>query len=213
VSQAKHARAADIAGRIVAAHGNTLTIEDCRISTWAKLWGKRIALFSPGMLVSALETECAATGGQLYRAATRSTALSQHCLCGQRVAKTLDQRTHDCKHCGLHSDRDVVSAALAACMDLTDPEDPRTARVDYELAHALRAWLAPQQEWGGSVNRHQPPAPSGARPARTDSRHCDSMTASAEHAALGPPPNRPGPVPGRRGTSRKQQPPKLSGAA
>jgi Putative transposase DNA-binding domain len=151
-------------------HGNTITIEDCRISTWAKLWGKRIALFSPGMLVSALESECAATGGQLYRAGTRWTALSQHCLCGGRVAKTLDQRTHDCAHCGLHADRDIVSATLAACVDLTDPEDPRTARVDYELAHVLRTRLAPQQEWGGSVNRHQPPAPSDARPAGTGSR-------------------------------------------
>ncbi len=208
--QAKQSRAADTAARIVASHGNTLTIEDCRISTWAKLWGKRIALFSPGMLVCALASECVTTGGQLYRAATRSTALSQHCLCGQRVAKTLDQRTHDCPHCGLRGDRDVVSAMLAACVDLTDPHDPRTARVDYQLALAIGAWLAPQQEWGGSVNRHQPPAPSGAGPARTGSHH---PVAPADHAALGPPPNRPGPVPGRRGNSRKRQHTKLPGAA
>jgi hypothetical protein len=37
--------------------------------------------------------------------------------------------------------------------------------------------------------------------------------ASAEHAALDPPPNRPGPPPGRHGTSRKQPAPKLIGAA
>ena len=209
-SQAKQSRAGDVAARIVAAHGNTLTIEDCRISTWARLWGKRIALFSPAMLVSALETECVATGGQFYRAGTRSTALSQHCLCGQRVAKTLDQRTHHCQHCGLHGDRDIVSAMLAACVYLTDPQDPRTARVDYTLAHALRTWLAPQQEWGGSVNRHQPPAPPGAEPARTGSHH---PAASAEHAAHGPPPNRPGPVLGHRGNSRKRQHTKLPGAA
>jgi hypothetical protein len=208
--QAKQARAADIAARIVAAHGNTLTVEDCRISTWAKLWGKRIALFSPGMLVSALERECAATGGRLYRAGTSSTAMSQHCLWGQRVAKTLDQRIHDCQRCGLHAERDVVSAMLAACVDFTDPEDPRTARVDYTLAHVLRTWLAPQQEWGGSVNRHQPPAPSGAEPARTGSHH---PVASAEYAALGPPPNRPDHKSGRRGSSRKKQPPKLFGTA
>jgi hypothetical protein len=210
ISRAKQSRATEIAARIVASHGNTLTVEDCRISTWARLWGKRIALFSPAMLVSALASECAATGGQLYRAGTRSTAMSQHCLCGQRVAKTLDQRTHNCGHCGLRGDRDVVSAMLAACVDLTDPQDPRTARVDYTLAHAIRAWLAPQQEWGGSVNRHQPPAPPGAEPARTGSHH---PVAPAEHAALGPPPNRPDPKSGRRGTSQKRQPQKLSGAA
>jgi hypothetical protein len=207
-SQAKHARAAQVAARIVAVHGNTITVEDCRISTWARLWGKRITLFSPGMLVTALAAECAATNGQLYRAGTRTTALSQHCLCGARVPKTLAQRIHHCSHCGLHGDRDITSAMLAACVELADPDDPRTARVDYRLAHALRAWLASQQEWEGSVNRHQPPASPDAGPARTGSHH--SPVASAEQAAHGPPPNRP---PGRRGTSRKQPAPKLIGAA
>jgi hypothetical protein len=68
-SQAKQARARDIAARIVAIHGNTITVEDCTVSTWARLWGKRIALFSPGMLVDALAHECRATGGRLARAA------------------------------------------------------------------------------------------------------------------------------------------------
>jgi hypothetical protein len=162
------------------------------------------------MLVAALKRECQATGGTLSRAGTRSTALSQHCLCGARVPKTLAQRTHDCPHCGLHADRDIVSAALAACVTLTDPDNPRTARVDYRLAHALRAGLASQQEWEGSVNRHQPPASPDAGTARTGSHH---PVASAEQAALGLPPNRPGPEPGRRGTSRKQPAPKLIGAA
>jgi hypothetical protein len=147
-SQAKRARARQVAARIVATHGNTITVEDCSISTWARRWGTRIALFSPGMLVAALKRECEATGGTLCRAGTRSTALSQHCLCGARVPKTLAQRTHDCPHCGLRGDRDIVSSALAACVEFANPDDPRTARVDYRLAHALRAWLASQQEWG-----------------------------------------------------------------
>jgi Putative transposase DNA-binding domain len=209
-SQAKYARAREVAAWIVATHGNTITIEDCSISTWARLWGKRIALFSPGMLVAAIKGECQATGGMLSRAGTRSTALSQHCLCGQRVPKTLDQRTHDCPACGLRADRDIVSAMLACCVTLADPDDPRTARVDYRLAHALRAWLASQQEWEGSVNRHQPPPSPDVGSARTGSHH---PVASAEQAALGPPPNRPSQKRGRRGTSRKQPAPKLIGAA
>ena len=211
-SQAKQSRADQVAMRIVAAHGNAITVEDCRISTWARLWGKRIQLFCPGMLVAALKRECESTGGTLYRAGTRTTALSQHCLCGSRVPKTLAQRIHDCSHCGLIADRDVTSAMLAACVELTDPDDPRTARVDYKLAHALRAWLASQQEWEGSVNRHQPPALSSAGSSRTGSHHLP-VVASAEQAALGLPPNRPDPKPGRRGTSRKQPAPKLIGAA
>jgi hypothetical protein len=208
-SQAKRARAREVAARIVATHGNTITVEDCSISTWSRLWGKRITLFSPGMLVAALARECAATGGALQRAGTRSTALSQHCLCGARVPKPLAQRTHHCPACGLRADRDVTSAVLAACIDFTNPDDPATARVDYTLADALRASLASQQEGEGSVNQHQPPASPNAGPARTGSHH---PVASAEQAALGPPPNRPG-TPGRRGPSRKQQHPKLFGAA
>jgi hypothetical protein len=209
-SAAKRARARDLAARIVASHGNTITVEDCSIATWARLWGKRIALFSPGMLVAAIKRECQATGGTLARAGTRSTALSQHCLCGAQVPKTLAQRTHVCPHCGLHGDRDIVAAALAACVELADPDDPRTARVDYRLAHALRAWLASQQEWEGSVNRHQPPPSPDGGSARTGSHH---PVASAEQAALGLPPNSPRQKPGRRGPSRKQPAPKLIGAA
>jgi hypothetical protein len=209
-SQAKQTRARDIAARIVATHGNAITVEDCTVCTWARWWGKRIALFSPGMLVAALASECQATGGRLDRADTRSTAMSQHCLCGQRVPKTLAQRTHDCPHCGLHGDRDIVSATLAACVQFTDADDPRSARVDYRLAHALRAGLASQQEWEGSVNRHQPPTPQSVGSARTGSHQ---SVASAEQAALDPPPNRPSSPPGRHGSSRKQPAPKLIGAA
>jgi hypothetical protein len=208
-SQAKHARARDIAARIVSLHGNTITVEQGRVSTWARLWGKRIALFSPGMLIAALDAECLATGGRLSRAGTHATALSQHCPCGARVPKTLAQRIHHCPACGLHADRDIVSAVLAACVQLADPDDPTTARVDYRLAHALRAGLASQREWEGSVNRHQPPPSPDEGPARTGSHH---PVASAEHAAPGTPPNRPG-TPGRRGPSRKQPAPKLIGAA
>jgi hypothetical protein len=148
--------------------------------------GKRIALFSPGMLVTALAAECAASGGQFFRAGTRSTAMSRHCLCGGRLPKTLAQRIHDCPHCGLRADRDVVSAALAACVEVANPDDPRTARVDYRLAHAMRDGLASQQEWEGSVNRHQPPPSPDEGSARTGSHH--PTVASAEQAAPGTPP-------------------------
>jgi hypothetical protein len=209
--QAKRVRARGIAARIVASHGNTITIEDAIITNWARLFGKRIALFSPGMLVDALASECAAAGGRLYRAGTRSTALSQHCLCGARVPKPLAQRVHHCPVCGLRADRDVTAAVLAACVELTDPDDPGTAWVDFQLAHALRAGLASQQEREGSVNRHQPPTSSSeVGLTRTGSHH---PVASAEQAALGPHPNRPGRQAGRRGNSRKRQHPKLFGAA
>jgi hypothetical protein len=74
---------------------------------------------------------------------------------------------------------------LAACVEFADPYDPATVRVNYQLAHALRAGLASQQEWKGSVNRHQPPTPHGVGAARTGSHRA---VASAEQAALDPTP-------------------------
>ncbi|MDA9912921.1 transposase [Candidatus Nanopelagicales bacterium] len=145
-SQAKQARAKHLAAQIIATHGANLVVEDCNISTWAKLWGKGIQLFSPGMLIKALEQEAKANGGELLKASTRTTAMSQHCLCGQRVSKTLADRVHNCPSCGLGADRDLISAALAACVTFTDSANPSTAKVDYELAKNLASWWEAQQE-------------------------------------------------------------------
>ncbi|WP_409470272.1 zinc ribbon domain-containing protein [Streptomyces sp. HC307] len=123
-------RARAVARDIIAAHGPHLTVEDCDIRTWYRLWGKRLSQTTPGMLISALEVECKAAGGRLVRASTWSTALSQHCLCGERVTKTLRDREHKCIACGLAGKRDLVSAALAAFVDLTGPDGPSTARLD-----------------------------------------------------------------------------------
>ena len=190
-SRAKQARARQAAGHIVAAHGNSILVEDSNISAWTRLWGKGIHLFSPGMLIAAIAAECGATGGRLQRAATRTTALSQHCPCGQRVSKTLAQRTHNCPACGLRADRDVVSAALAACVELADPDDPATARVDYELAHAVGVGLASQQEERvqstGTSHRQDQPATS----ARNGSHHRVASAEQRNHQSAHPRTDRP----------------------
>ncbi|MFI0728613.1 transposase [Streptomyces sp. NPDC021225] len=123
-------RARQIAREIIAVHGPRLTVEDCDIRTWYRLWGKRLSQTTPGTLISALDIECKAAGGRLVRASTWSTALSQHCLCGERVTKSLRDREHKCIACALVGKRDLVSAALAAFVDLADPDDPKTARLD-----------------------------------------------------------------------------------
>jgi hypothetical protein len=159
-------------------------------------------------LQSDAQHRCHAYWAAHHERATDPRALRDRLGLSRESPKTLAQRTHDCPHCGLRADRDVTSAMLAACVTLADPGDPGTARVDYRLARALRTRLASQQEWEGSVNRHQPPAPpDGVGWARTGSRH---PVASAEQAALGLPPNSPSRKPGRRGTSRKERPPSCS---
>ncbi|MFK4268583.1 zinc ribbon domain-containing protein [Streptomyces milbemycinicus] len=130
-SAAEHRRhrARAVAREIIAAHGVNLTVEDCDIRTWYRLWGKHLSQTTPGMLIAALDRECRAAGGRLVRASTWSTALSQHCLCGQRVNKTLRDREHKCVACGLVGKRDLVSAALAAFVRLTDVDGPKTAHL------------------------------------------------------------------------------------
>ena len=131
-STAEHRRhrARSLARQIIAAHGPALVVEDCDIRTWHRLWGKRLSQTTPGLLIGAIERECTAAGGRLVRASTWSTALSQHCLCGQRVTKTLRDREHKCTECGLTGKRDLVSAALAAFVSFTDVDDLTTAYLD-----------------------------------------------------------------------------------
>ncbi|MGY0055709.1 transposase [Streptomyces sp. LZ34] len=145
-AEASRHRARKIAAALVAAHGPNLTIEDCDIRTWFRLWGRACSATTPGRLIAALAAECTATSGRLLRASTFTTALSQHCLCGRHVPKSLRDRIHHCDPaeggCGLKGDRDLVSAALAAFTTLTDPDDPTTARLDHTRARTAQILFA-----------------------------------------------------------------------
>jgi hypothetical protein len=129
-AEAKDHRARRIAAEIVGEHGANLVIEDCDIRTWFRLWGKRLQATTPGRLIAAIGHEAHRTSGRLQRASTFTTKLSQTCLCGAQVRKTLADRVHTCPDCGLLGDRDLVSGLLAAHVLLADPDDPKTARLD-----------------------------------------------------------------------------------
>ncbi|MGW1726397.1 transposase, partial [Streptomyces sp. NPDC002306] len=51
---AKDQRARRIAERVVEAHGVRLTVEDCDIRTWYRLWGKALQATTPGRLIAAI---------------------------------------------------------------------------------------------------------------------------------------------------------------
>ncbi|MGW0392154.1 transposase [Streptomyces sp. NPDC003042] len=207
-SAAEHRRhrARQVARQVIAAHGPVLVVEDCDIRTWYRLWGKRLSQTTPGLLIAALDRECAAAGGRLVRASTWSTALSQHCLCGERVSKSLRDREHKCIACGLVGKRDLVSAALAAFVRLTDVDDPKTAYLDSSLSRhaqiiyaealeeALKESTTPRQNTLRGAGRvavpHQrgtsTPRSAGKRPRATP----DETRPMRDHA--GKPGHRPG---------------------
>jgi hypothetical protein len=141
-TQARRDHARQVAAAVVREHGIGFTVEDCDLRGWSRGWGRALAAFSPGTLVAAIQREAAAVAavaqrpGGVARAATRTTALSQHCLCGARVAKTLADRVHYCPQCGLCGDRDAVAAALAAFVVFATAGQPRSATVDVDAARA-----------------------------------------------------------------------------
>jgi hypothetical protein len=145
-AQACRDRARQVAADLVATHGYQLVVEDVSISAWSRSWGRAVAAFSPGLLVGALDREARAVAtvaggdGGVRRAATHTTALSQHCPCGARVGKRLADRVHDCPACQLRGDRDAVAAVLASFVVFTQPGQPSSAQVDYAAAaHVLPA--------------------------------------------------------------------------
>jgi len=141
-AQTQRDRARRIAGQLVREHGFALTVEDCDVAVWARQWGRSLAAFSPGTLLAAITHEAAAVArlaglpGGVVRAATHTTALSQHCLCGERVAKSLRDRVHRCPACDLCGDRDAVAATLAAHVVFGDRDKPASAVVDYAASRA-----------------------------------------------------------------------------
>ncbi|MER5598776.1 zinc ribbon domain-containing protein [Streptomyces sp. NPDC002265] len=118
----------------------------------------------------------------MLRASTFTTKLSQTCLCGAEVKKTLADRVHRCEACGLIADRDMVSAALAAHVRLTDPDAPSTAGLDTVQARMTQILFAE------GLQEALPSQPQrGARPTR-----------GRTHAAA----RRPG-TPGRQASARQ----------
>ena len=144
-ARARRDRARAVAANVVATHGYQLVVEDTSISAWAPSWGRALAAFSPATLVTAIDREARAVAalaggcGGVERAATRPTALSQHCPCGARVPKRLGDRVHDCAACELRGDRDAVAAVLASFVVLVEQNNPASARVDYDACAAAFA--------------------------------------------------------------------------
>jgi hypothetical protein len=100
---------------VVANMGRELVVESVRIKNCAKLWGTSISAFAPSLLVAALKREALKAGGSFMLVETRTTKLSQACICAAVVKKPLSQRVHTCTcpHIGgARFHRDLFSAFL-----------------------------------------------------------------------------------------------------
>lgn len=136
---------------------------------WQKRFPRSVRDRALRELIEIARRRAASAGGKAYEYSTRTTALSQTCLCGRKEKKPLSQRIHHCPDCGLVVQRDLLSAFLG--MFVRPEVDPTTGEIvgdTLDLDHARRAWsAAPDADWlaGETEWRHtQAPSPEAPAP-------------------------------------------------
>ena len=122
-----------------------IAIEDMALRQIVKNCGWRKATFNRHMLdagitmlVAMLAYKAEEAGGQVVRVKANNT--SRTCSkCGNEVPKSLNNRIHRCKHCGLIMDRDVNAALNILSLGLTragrEPSEVWRERVASPLKH------------------------------------------------------------------------------
>ena len=96
--------------------GNEVNLEKLSYRAFQKMFGKSVGMRAPGMFVSMLKRKAVSAGVSVTEFPTRTTKLSQVCLCGQVKKKSLSERWHICD-CGVVAQRDLFSAFLASCVE------------------------------------------------------------------------------------------------
>jgi hypothetical protein len=94
-------------------HGSIINTENISLKAWQKLFGRSIRDRAPGVFMSLIARKAESAGGTINLINTRSTALSQHCVCGHKAKKPISQRVHNCSQCNVVMQRDLMSAYLA----------------------------------------------------------------------------------------------------
>ena len=80
---------------------------------WQKVFGRSVGLRAPKQCLRILTPKAERAGGQVIAFRTRTTALSQQCLCGDKHPQRLAERVHTCPHGAVTMQRDLFSAYLA----------------------------------------------------------------------------------------------------
>lgn len=97
----------------ILAIGNVVKTEKISYRSFQKNFGRSVKVRAPGMFVSTLDRKAESAGGRVEQFQTRTTRLSQVCLCGCIEKKPLSLRVHKCD-CGVGPvPRDPFSGFLA----------------------------------------------------------------------------------------------------
>jgi len=96
--------------------GNQIKTEKVSYKAWQKMFGRSVQFRAPGTFVALLRRKAESAGGGVDEFPTRTTRLSQVCLCGTVEKKALSERWHHCD-CGIVMQRDLFSGFLARCVE------------------------------------------------------------------------------------------------
>ncbi len=96
--------------------GNEIRIEKLSYRAFQRMYGRSVGMRAPGKFVNLLKRKAVSAGVSVTEFPTRTTKLSQVCLCGSIKKKPLSERWHICE-CGVNTQRDLFSALLASCVE------------------------------------------------------------------------------------------------
>jgi putative transposase len=161
-----------LANRVLG-QGATIHTEKLSYRALQRRYGRSVGRRAPGSFIAMLSRKAASAGGRVALIETRTTRLSQACVCGAIARKPLSQRTHRCA-CGMEADRDVFSAYLVRFVDprvhphLLDVAGARSALAVLQDSGAGRRRAVPNRQVPGALRLGYgatPSEPVGRKPA------------------------------------------------
>jgi hypothetical protein len=144
-----------LANRVLG-QGATIHTEKLSYRALQRRYGRSVSRRAPGSFIAMLSRKAASAGGRVALIETRTTRLSQACVCGAIARKPLSQRTHRCA-CGMEADRDVFSAYLVRFVDpgvhphLLDVAGARSALAVLQDSGAGRRRAVPNRQVPGAL--------------------------------------------------------------
>ena len=168
----------------IIAMGTNIHTEKLSYRGFQKLYGKSISVRAPRTFLSILTRKAESAGGKVYEFNTRTTALSQVCLCGQKHKKCLSERIHTCD-CGVEAQRDLFSACLARFVRPVDEDGESKDRLQVIKANASWSGAEPllRTAWRQATEHNQP---ASGRPVPSSFGSCrgPSQSGSSEKTSL-----------------------------
>jgi hypothetical protein len=159
------------------AYGIDVRAEAINYAAWQKMYPRSVRDRAVGEFMALLFRRAVNAGGTEYHYSTRTTALSQTCVCGHREKKPLSQRWHRCSRCGREAQRDLFSGFLGLSVRPVVDGDTSTDLLDLEGAESMWLAFAPHLQEAGGLSGKSNVTPKHRGQVRCSQRSMARITA------------------------------------